>query len=141
MYICIYVYIYTYIHICIYVHVYDLWACHFHIATAHSRVASVASTMVNFGVEFSKDPVSIRGFKVMAWIEADCNLISTFPRVHQCSLRLPFPRFHITPRGCIGFNIQNWYLALATAFPRFHASTSVASGCHFHVSTAPHKVA
>ena len=72
---------------------------------------------------------------------ADCNLISTFPRAHQCSLRLPFPRFHITPRGCIGFNIQNWGLALATAFPRFHASTSVASGCHFHVSTAPHKVA
>ena len=72
---------------------------------------------------------------------ADCNLISTFPRVHQCSPRLPFPRFHITPRGCIGFNIQNWVLALATTFPRFHASTSVASGCHFHVSTAPRKVA
>ena len=37
---------------------------------------------------------------------ADCNLISTFPRAHQCSLRLPFPRFHVTSRGCIGSNIQ-----------------------------------
>ena len=30
-----------------------------------------------------------------------CDHISTFPRVHQCSLRLPFPRFHSTAQGCI----------------------------------------
>ena len=94
--------------------------CHFHVSTAHCRVASVASTMVSLGVEFSKDPVSIRGFEVVAWIFS----IGTLGN-HQLGL----------------FYYQYMEEPTATSFPHFHVFTSVAFGCHFHVSTLHQEVA
>ena len=144
VYICIYICIYIYIYIYVYTYMYIctcIWplgvppatavprfhafasvalGCHFHVSTAHCRVASVASTMVSLGVEFSKDPISIRGFEVVAWIFS----IGTLGN-HQLGL----------------FYYQYMEEPTATSFPHFHVFTSVAFGCHFHVSTLHQEVA
>ena len=45
----------------------------------------------------------------MAYKGAFSNLLSTFPRVHQSSIMLPFPRFHSTLKGCFGTIIHGWH--------------------------------